>query len=178
MLFSRKRRHERDAAERLYHAVAEASRRPALYADLGVPDTLEGRFESLILHLYPVIDRLRGGGDSDGDFSRLLTEVFVTDMDSTLRDMGVGDLSIPRKMRDMFGAFAGRLTAYSAARGDAASLAAALERNVYGGAAPPGAAIGLAHYVEGARSALRDVSVAEIKAGSVAYPETQAIAGS
>jgi cytochrome b pre-mRNA-processing protein 3 len=170
MLFSRKRRHERDAAERLYCAVVEASRRPALYADLGVPDTLEGRFESLIVHLYAVIDRLRTGADADGEFARLLAEAFVSDMDATLREMGVGDLSVPRKVKEMFGAFAGRITAYSAARGDAAALAAALERNVYGGAAAPGAAMSLALYLEAARAGLREVGVDELKAGCVAYP--------
>jgi len=174
MLFSTPRRREREAAEALYRAVAEASRRPAFYTDFGVPDTLEGRFESLLLHLFPVMERLRCGDDADPQFSRLLAEAFVADMDATLREMGVGDVSVPRRVKSMYGALGGRLAAYASARADRSALAAALRRNVFDGAVSAPGAARLAGYLQAAVAALAAVPVAALKRGAPLFPEPQA----
>jgi cytochrome b pre-mRNA-processing protein 3 len=170
MLFLRERRRERDAAEALYRVVAEASRRPALYAELGVPDTVEGRFESLLLHLFPVVDRLGSGEDADPGFSRLVAEAFVADMDATLREMGVGDLSVPRRVKSMYAAFGGRLAAYASAKGDRQALTEAVRRNVFDGAAGTQAAR-LAGYVQTAVAGLAEVPVAALKRGAPLFPD-------
>jgi cytochrome b pre-mRNA-processing protein 3 len=177
MLFSVQRRRERDAADRLYRAVAEASRRPIFFTDFGVPDTLEGRLESLLLHVFPVVDRLRSGEEPDSDFSRLLAEAFVSDMDATLREMGVGDMSVPRRVKTLFGAFGGRLTAYAAAKDDCEALAAAIRRNVFADSGSADDASRLASYVQAAVAAIGDMPVAALKRGAPLFPEPQAYAG-
>lgn len=174
MLFSTRRRRERDAAEGLYRAVAEASRRPAFYTDFGVPDTLEGRFESLLLHLFPVMERLRCGEDADPQFSRLLAEAFVADMDATLREMGVGDLSVPRRVKSMYAALGGRLAAYGAAKNDREALAAALQRNVFDGSPAASQTTRLASYLQTAVAAIGAIPVAALKRGAPVFPDPQA----
>lgn len=177
MLFSGQRRQERKAAERLYRAIAEASRRPVFYTELGVPDTVEGRLESLLFHLFPVIHRLRSGEDADAEFSRLLAEAFVSDMDATLREMGVGDLSVARRIKTIFGAFGGRLTAYAAAKDDREALTATIRRNVFDDAAPSAAASRLAAYLQEAVAAVAAVPVSALKRGALLFPDPQAHAG-
>lgn len=177
MLFSGKRRQERAAAEQIYRTVAEASRRPVLYTGFGVPDTLEGRLESLLLHLFPVIDRLRSGNDADPEFSRLVAEAFVSDMDATLREMGVGDLSVARRMKTIFGAFGGRLTAYAAAKDDCDALSATVLRNVFDDAGPSAAASRLTAYLQATVAAVGKVPVADLKRGAPLYPDPQPYAG-
>jgi cytochrome b pre-mRNA-processing protein 3 len=126
-LFARKP----DAATRLYGAIVAAARQEKFYSEMGVPDTLDGRFDMIVLHIFLVLDRLRGGNDK---FRQQLTDVFFADLDRTLREMGVGDLSVSKKIRPMAEAFAGRIKAYAMAeeQGDAEVLQA-LQRNVYSG---------------------------------------------
>lgn len=177
MLFSGQRHQERAAAEQLYRAVAEASRRPVFYTQFGVPDTLEGRLESLLFHLFPVIDRLRSGDDADPEFSRLVAEAFVSDMDATLREMGVGDLSVARRMKTIFGAFGGRLTAYSAAKDDCDALTAAVRRNVFDDSASTAAASRLCAYLQATVAGVGKVPVAALKRGAPLFPDPQPYAG-
>ncbi len=120
-----------DAATRLYGAIVVAARQEKFYSEMAVPDTLDGRFDMIVLHMFMVLDRLRGDNDK---FRQQLTDVFFNDLDRTLREMGVGDLSVSKKIRPMAEAFAGRIQAYAiaAAKGDAEILAA-LQRNVYSG---------------------------------------------
>jgi cytochrome b pre-mRNA-processing protein 3 len=126
-LFARKA----DAATRLYGAIVAAARQEKFYSEMGVPDTLDGRFDMIVLHMFLVLDRLRGGNDK---FRQQLTDVFFADLDRTLREMGVGDLSVSKKIRPMAEAFAGRIKAYALAdeRGETEILGA-LQRNVYSG---------------------------------------------
>lgn len=173
MLFTGPRRQEREVAEHLYRAVAQASRRPILYTEFGVPDTVEGRLESLLLHLFPVIDRLRSGQDADPEFSRLVAEAFVSDMDATLREMGVGDLSVARKIKAIFGAFGGRLTAYAATKNDCEALAVAIRRNVFDDSPPAGADSRMARYLQEVIAAIGEVPVAALKRGAPLFPDPQ-----
>lgn len=106
---------DKTAAKSLYESALEAARQPVLFAAYGVPDTLEGRFEMLALHLAVLLDRLGKGEDGTLRLSKPLTERFVIDMDDAMRDFGVGDLSVPREVKKAAAALYDRHKAYGAA---------------------------------------------------------------
>jgi cytochrome b pre-mRNA-processing protein 3 len=122
-----------NSAEALYAAIVAAARRPKFYAELSVPDTVDGRFDMIVLHMFLVLRRLK---DETPELCQNLTDTFFKDMDRSLREMGVGDLSVGKKVRKMAEAFHGRLNAYAKALGQGdTALAESLERNVYAGEA-------------------------------------------
>ena len=159
--------------EALYGAIVAQARQPAFYRDDGVPDTLEGRFDMVVLHLVLAIRRLNGEGAAGAALAQGLFDRFCRDLDGALREMGVGDLAVPRKMRGFGEAFYGRAAAYEAALaepGDAA-LAVALGRNVYAAAGDPPAGAGrLAAYVRAADAALAAEAGADVMAGRLDFP--------
>ncbi len=167
----RRDRHER-AGFRLYGAAVAAARQPHLYVGLGVPDTLDGRFEMVGLHAFLLIDRLRHEPPPGPDLAQSVFDAMFSDMDHTLREMGVGDLSVGKRVREMWEAFHGRATAYEAplATGDDAALAAALARNVWRGAEPPaGAAEALAGIVRRQKACLAEQDLAGFAAGDIQF---------
>lgn len=119
-------------AVRLLEAVTEASRRPPLFAAGRIPDTLEGRFEAMALHGSLALIRLRAD-ERAGPLAQTFTDKLFRAFDAGLREQGVGDLSVAKRMRALAASFYGRLSAYGAAieAGDTAPLAAALGRNVF-----------------------------------------------
>lgn len=142
----RRRPHERAGFE-LYGAAVAAAREPVLFATLGVPDTVEGRFDLVTLHVALLIRRLRKDADPRGSaLAQAVFDAMFADMDLNLREMGVGDLSVGKKVRQAWEAFHGRALAYEAAldSDDADAFAAGLARNVWRGAAPEGAPARLA----------------------------------
>ncbi len=153
MIFGLFRRASNDAViDRLYLAVVAASRQPALYADLRVPDTFEGRFESLSLHAILTLRRLQRCEAPGPAMAQHLVDTVFKHFDRTLREMGVGDTTVPKRMKTMAEAFGGRSAAYDAAlRGGRETLVEALARNVYAGERD---AVALADYVEAATAAL------------------------
>jgi cytochrome b pre-mRNA-processing protein 3 len=132
----RRNSHERTGYA-LYGAAVTAARDPYLYETLGVPDTLDGRFDLIGLHVFLLIRRLTGLPPPGPELAQAVFDAMFNDMDVNLRESGVGDLSVGRKVRAMWEAFNGRSAAYRAAleAGDAAALTAALARNVWRGAA-------------------------------------------
>lgn len=121
-------------ARALYLAAAEQARNPAFYTRLAVPDTLDGRYELVTLHVYLLLRALKGRGKTAHDVGRRLMEVMVDDFDRTLREMGVGDTGIARRVKQMARGFAGRQAAYDAALeapGDEA-LDVVVDNNIYG----------------------------------------------
>ena len=139
-LLRRRDKHER-AGFRLYGAAVTAARDPWLYATLGVPDTLDGRFDSIGLHVYLVIRRLTTDPEPPGPaLAQAVFDAMFLDMDTNLREMGVGDLSVGKRNRAMWEAFHGRSAAYAAGWDDPAALEAALARNIWRGVEPPAAA--------------------------------------
>src|SRR5436305_13961508 len=113
--------------QRVYEAIVAAARHPRPYAEWAVPDTVDGRFDMISLYLFLVLDRLRG---AEAPFRQRLTDAFFADMDRSLREMGVGDLSVAKKIRKMAESFYGRIAAYDRAMTEGAdALAAALARN-------------------------------------------------
>ncbi len=121
------------AAERAYASLLLRVRAPGFYKIFGVPDTFDGRFELLLFHIFIVVNRLANEGQAGMDFNQALFDRTFADMDQTLREMGIGDMGIPKHMRRMMKAFNGRMHAYDEAlkQGDGA-LAIALRRNLYG----------------------------------------------
>jgi cytochrome b pre-mRNA-processing protein 3 len=126
----------------LYGTIVAQARVPAFYQSLGVPDTVNGRLEMIMLHMVLFLRRVEGESAALRALGQGLFDHFCRDMDASMREMGVGDLTVPRRMRRIGEAFYGRQAAYRsalAASGEEA-LATTLQRNVYGDAAPAGCA--------------------------------------
>jgi cytochrome b pre-mRNA-processing protein 3 len=102
-------------AAKLYGAIVAQARLPVFYRQLAVPDTLDGRFLVLSVHLFAVLHRLKAEGETGFDLAQALTDQFSTDMDMVLREVGVGDLAIPKRVRGLAAASAGLLQAYEEA---------------------------------------------------------------
>lgn len=126
-------RPEKVSARRLYVAAVRQAREPVFYRTLGVPDTPVGRFELIALHGFLVLERLKGDPDAVR-LAQAFADAVVDDLDRNLREMGVGDLSVGRKVKQLVQGFYGRMAAYEdgMAAGDAA-LSAALRRNLFAG---------------------------------------------
>lgn len=133
----------------VYSAIVAQSRRPQFYADWGVPDTVTGRFDMISLHLALLFRRLRAGDDSQREFSQAVFDLFFKDMDRSLREMGVGDLAVPKRIQKMGNIFLGLLAAMNTAMDadDQAALQDVLSRNLFDGATGPHVAA-LAHYLQ------------------------------
>lgn len=121
------------AATELYGSVVTQARHVSFYSDLMVPDTKEGRFEVLVLHLVMLIERIRAEAGSADPLARALTETFVTDMDDNFREVGIGDTSVPKKVKKAAGALYDRTFEYRALSeaGDAAGFARAIGGHVF-----------------------------------------------
>jgi len=173
-LFARKPR-AADTISTLYGMIVAQARLPCFYRDYAVADTVNGRFEMIVLHLAMVLDRLA----RDADLQRLgqgIFDRFCRDMDHNLREMGIGDLKVPKEMRRLGEAFYGRSQAYQiawAAAGDDL-LVKALQKNIY--EAEAAAAPRLAAY---SRATLRVLAAQPAQAfagGALHFPEPAAIA--
>lgn len=173
-LFSfRRQLHER-AGFSLYNAAVKAARNPQFFTGLGVPDTLDGRFDLVALFTALVIERLRTAPDPGPALAQAVFDAMFSDMDVTLREMGVGDLSVGKKVRSMWEAFHGRALSYGPAlqAGDVPSLTDALARNVWRGKPPsPEAAVGLAHHALRIHAALADQQLDAFVQGHIRFPQ-------
>ena len=167
------RRRDPDAAK-LYGAIVAQARLPVFYQGFGVPDTLEGRFLMLSLHLFAVLHRLKGEGPAALGLAQELSDRFSEDMETVLREIGVGDLAIPEKVRGLAASSAALLQAYEEALATGDEAVAATIAN----ALPPEqglseAASGrLAHYLRGVVRRVQAQSVAALRAGEVRFPGT------
>jgi cytochrome b pre-mRNA-processing protein 3 len=151
------RRTPRDATiASLYGTIVAQARLPAFYQAYGVPDTVNGRLEMIMLHVVLLLRRLEGEAVPLRALGQALFDEFCRDMDESMREMGVGDLAVPKKMRRIGAAFYGRQAAYRAAldASDERPLAAVLQRNVFAGAPEGAAASRLAAYIHEAARAL------------------------
>ena len=162
----------RIAGERLYEAAIGQARQPAFYTDLGAPDTVEGRFELYTVHVVLLLNRLRAQGGVAAETAQSLFDAYVQALDDALREMGVGDLSVGKKMRKLGEAFYGRAKAYQAAleSGDQAALAALIGRTVYEGH-DDAAADRLADYVQRSAALLATFSLDDVLATKLVWPE-------
>lgn len=159
----------------LYKRIASASRVPGLYAALGIPDTLEGRFEALSLHMILALRALRGLPHPADEVAKDLTDAFFRDMDASLREMGVGDTVVPKRMKKIAESFYGRAHAYDAPlnSADEGGLAIALGRNAYGSEAP---ATALARYALAADQGFKTVDLDMLLDTGPVFPEPETFA--
>lgn len=147
----RKSAARKELGQGLERQISARARARVFFEKFGVPDTMDGRFDLVALHAWLVLARLKQQGE-DGAAQALTDALFVS-FDEALREQGVSDMGMGRRMKAMANAFYGRCAAYSAAK-DAAELAEALARNVWRGAGVDAHARALALYVESARAAL------------------------
>lgn len=119
----------------VYSAIVAQSRHPHFYAEWQVPDTVTGRFDMISLHMALLFRRLRSEASRDKDFSQAVFDLFFKDMDRSLREMGVGDLGVPKRIQKMGNLFFGLLAALSEAmdRNDLPALERVLSRNIFDG---------------------------------------------
>jgi cytochrome b pre-mRNA-processing protein 3 len=187
-----RRRHQDDVIRTLYGAIVAQARSAAFYAHYGVADSIEGRFELLVLHLVLVLRRLDGGVKSDphgglkpdprpassiAAVGQQLFDLFCRDLDDNLREMGVGDLAVPRRMRQFGEAFYGRQAAYRAAleAANPQELEKALARNILGQTETNENAARLARYTRSAVARLAAAADDALLAGKVEFPNPETL---
>lgn len=176
MIFPLFRRNRRpDTISALYGMIVAQARSPAFYRDYRVADTVNGRFDLLLLHVALVIARLMQD-EQTKEAAQGLFDLFCTDIDENLREIGIGDLSVPRHMKRVGEAYYGRAQAYLAALGesDAGALGETIRRNVEGGPDGP-AASRLAAYMRQVATALADIPAQAILDRRLTWPDPVAV---
>lgn len=175
----RARRANRTLIDQLHGKIVAASRQPALYVDLGVPDTYDGRFEMVTLYAGLVLRRLAKISGVGVDLAQDLTDAVFRHFEVALREIGVGDVAVPKRLKRMAEAFYGRNKAYGEGleEPDSDRLAKALSRNVYGmgDAALPATALDLARYVRAIAAVLDQTELETFAAGEVRFPEAKLV---
>ena len=167
--FRKSRSAARGTIEAIYGMIVTQAREPIFYTDLGVPDTVNGRFDLLLLHLWLLLRRLRSVADGTAR-AQALFDRFCEDMDDNLREMGIGDQVVPKRMRAFGEAFYGRTKAYDQAlEAGGEALASAVAKNILNGT-EPGQARRLAAYAEAVAAGLGQTDEAALRRGSFAFP--------
>lgn len=168
MVFGLFRRKVSARAEPLYDQLMRASRQPVFYAELGVADSVEGRFEMLMLFVGLVVHRL-SQEDAGRETARKLSELFIDDMERSMREIGYDDSGLKRRLKKVVGAFYGRAEAAAAALASdrPAALADTLARNVYGGAGDRQHVVRLADHVRDFARRLAEIPTGELVAGTL-----------
>jgi cytochrome b pre-mRNA-processing protein 3 len=170
-LFGRKSQANRTITEALYGEIVAAARQPVFYSDWGVPDTPLGRFEMLSLHMFLFQHRMQGEQGVSRDIAQVLIDEFFLEVDHSLRELGIGDMGVPKRMKKLAKMFYGRTAAYAEALelGDVSLLAAALGRNVRPDAENWPQARLLAEYVMASQKGLAAQAIAAIEAGELTF---------
>ncbi|WP_099866451.1 ubiquinol-cytochrome C chaperone family protein [Pararhizobium haloflavum] len=177
-LFGRKKSNRR-IVDDVYMALTEAARQPVFYEQMSVPDTVMGRFEMVAAHMVVLVRRLSGASPAGHAFAQDLVDTFFQDIDHSIREIGIGDMGVPKRMKKLARMFYGRYEAYDAAlaAGDDEALAMALTRNVHPGAGDaPGVSEGMAGLASHLHAAARNVAAqpeAAILSGRVEFPAPQ-----
>ncbi len=162
-----------------YEMIVAQARRPALYLAGGVEDSVDGRFDMLVLHVYLLINRMNADEDEKSKaFSQAVFDLLFEDMDHSLREMGVGDLSVGKKIKKMAQVFYGRAKAYDEGlkcyRDAPNELEDALKRNIYADLNESGEAAKMAAYMFACSEHLAEIDSATLLQGKLAFvdPET------
>ncbi len=157
---------------RLHGEIVAAARDPLLFTDYGIPDTLEGRFESVTLHAALVLRRLEALPQPGPDIAQDLADAVFRHFDIALREIGVSDTRVPKQMKALAEAFFGRAMAYhEALRQGPPAVSQALSKNVYAGRSD-GAR--LAHYVMRVDAALAGATLPQFLAGPIPFAKPRA----
>jgi len=171
-LFGRKA--DKKAAHDAYGAAVLQARVPVFYARYHVPDTLDGRFEMVAIHVFLILHRVKSDKLS-GAFAQTLFDVFFADMDRGLRELGTGDLSVGKQIKLMATGFYGRIAAYEAGLAGTEDLDAALRRNLYGTVSDPDNAdlAFMAAYLRQQVESLAAQPIESVRRGLVTFAPTQ-----
>ncbi len=171
-----KKNSNRVIVERQYAYLTEAARRPPFYAHMDVPDTVMGRFEMLSLVLILYFRRTRSSERSGQEIAQEIIDAFFEDLDHSIRELGVGDVSVPKRMKKLAGMFYGRLDAYAKAldSADQPLLAAALKRNFHPSNEDGPDMASLAEYAFAAEAALKELDEDIIVTGTAELCEPRA----
>ena len=175
------RRLRQRTADHIYGAVVAQARQPRFFNHLGIPDTLEGRYEMVLVHLFLILDRLRNEGPTAQAISRKLNERFVTDMDDCMRELGVGDITVPKRVKLAAAGLYDRVLEYQSAISEPASnaLTNIIQSRVltpeYSEPLSP-AASAIADYMHNCRTALADQPLQDIITGNANFADVALIA--
>lgn len=154
--------------QRIYQAIVAAARHVRFYVDMGVPDTVEGRFEMIVLHLFLVLNRLKGEGVEN--LRQNLTDGFFADMEGSLREFGVSDVTVGKKVRKIAESYYGRVAAYDKAlQAGPEALEEALGRNIYPDGAAKACQQAMTAYVISANRALSALALSCILSGELKF---------
>lgn len=159
----------------LYEAIVAQARRPAFYDRYGVPDSVDGRFDLIVLHVFLVMNRLNKEPERSADLSQALFDLLFADMDQSLREMGVGDVGVGTRIKAMVQAFYGRISAYESGLSEGDEVfKAALRRNLFGTVeVEPLQLETMADYIHGALSGLSAQNMDLLLQGRVKFPDLQ-----
>ncbi|TVR98717.1 MAG: hypothetical protein EA406_06015 [Rhodospirillales bacterium] len=164
---------EEEAARRLYVAAVQQARQPAFYLSCGVPDTPDGRFDMIVIHVALLMRRLKQDHPATALLSQALFDLMFADMDQNLREMGVGDVSVGGRIKAMAKGFYGRLAAYDLGLGGNApdgALEGALRRNLYRKSTPEvDLVVAVADYMRREAGALATLATDTITRGDVRF---------
>lgn len=171
-LFSRERSANRAITEALYASIVAAARQKLFYSAWNVPDTPIGRFEMLSLHMFLFQHRMRGEAGASHELAQILIDDFFADVDHSLRELGIGDMGIPKRMKKLARMYYGRTAAYDDAleRNDGEALRTALARNIRPDAQSWPESARLAKYVVGAVEMLAAQDSDAIRRGAIEFP--------
>lgn len=157
----------------IYNALVEQARRPEFYESFDVPDTIDGRFDLIVLHAGLYLPRLREVRNEGKALAQAAFDQMFANFEQNLRELGNGDMGMPRKVKGMLAAFYGRVTSYDTAvrGGDLTALRAALQRNVYRGVEVAQPKLdALSAYVRAVHEALKAAGDDDIVAGTFVWP--------
>ena len=164
----------------LYRQLSAQARLQVFYTRYGVPDTLDGRFEMLCLHAYALFHSLKGKGADAEALAQASYDAMFADLDGSLREMGVADLGVGKRIKAMTEALNGRIQAFDRAFAtDGLDLDEAIRRNVYGTVTPEeGQVRAMAAYLRQIRGALTETALEDLCAARLSLPAPAAPEGS
>tara|TARA_E500000318_G_scaffold99480_1_gene101576 strand:+ start:1092 stop:1724 length:633 start_codon:yes stop_codon:yes gene_type:complete len=173
----KKKDRKQTAAFELYTAMVTQARQPDFYAKLGVPDTIEGRFDLILVHAFVLFRRLKTD-NGDRDLAQHIFDVMFADLDQNMREMGIGDVGILKRIRKMSESYHGRIVAYEeGVQSGALELAAALDRNLFADTdVTDEQLMAMVGYVNDALASLDKQAILELQNGAVHFPDVPAVA--
>jgi cytochrome b pre-mRNA-processing protein 3 len=166
----------KEAAEKIYDAIVAQSRNPNFYIRCGVPDTLSGRFDMLVIHMFVVLQILKLGGREGQLLAQEIVEAFIREMDTMVRDLGVSDRNVPKEVRKIAQLFYGQLLAYSTAlqRNDSKGLASEVWKSFQsadGASQQPVASDSLATYIQQSIKAIQEMPLNMLLQGNIRFAD-------
>ncbi|MBA5776287.1 ubiquinol-cytochrome C chaperone [Stappia sp. F7233] len=176
MVFGLFRKRENPAVREIYAAIVAQARQPHFYARLRVPDTVDGRYELIMLHAILLFYRLRRESEEASGFGQAVFDLFFQDMDRSLREMGISDTRVPKKITRMAEMFYGRASVYADALdgGDHDALVMAVDRNFFPEASDPVAASAIAAYMRKSVGVLAETPVSTFIGGKIRWADPAA----